>query len=111
MYKTTEKCDTQPKLVAALETIDSVKILNKDKFLGINQPEFPEIAEFCRNLEIEVNGIKYTIEWYHNYSSIESEFMCASFDSIVLNKPTWPLKSGSKLKLQLMRNDLLAVVI
>lgn len=109
--KIEERCDTQPKLVSALETIESVRILNKDKFLGINQPEFPEIAEFCRDLEIEVNGNKYTIVWYKNYSSIRSEFMEAMFDSITLHRPTFPLKADSKLKLQLSFKGQMSVVI
>ena len=108
MYKTTEICDTQEKLVSALESIDSVEILNKAEFLGLNEPE---VADFCRVLNIFVNGGEYKITWFKNYSSIESEFMRSSFDSIVLNKPTWPLEAGSKLTVQLMRQGQLAVLI
>ncbi|AUR93028.1 hypothetical protein NVP1181O_64 [Vibrio phage 1.181.O._10N.286.46.C9] len=111
MYKTTERCDTQEKLVSAIETIDTVRILNKDEFLGTQEVEFPNLPEFCRTLNIEVNGVAYKMTWFKNYSSIESEFMQSSFDSIVLNKPTWPLEVGSKLKLQLMSNSQLAVLI
>jgi len=105
MIKTKEKCDTQEKLVNALETIKSIKIINKEEFLGIDSDEF------CRNLEIEINGNKFTITWFHNYSTIESEFMSANFDSITLTKPTWPLKQGSKLSLQLHRDGQSVVVI
>ena len=108
MYKTTEICDTQEKLVSALESIDSVEILNKAEFLGLNKPE---VADFCRVLNIIVNGIEYKITWFKNYSSIKSKFMQSSFDSIVLNKPTWPVEAGSKLKVQLMRQCQLAVLI
>lgn len=111
MYKTTEICDTQEKLVSALESIDSVEILNKAEFLGLNEPEEFGVADFCRVLHIFVNSGEYKITWFKNYSSIESEFMQSSFDSIVLNKPTWPLEAGSKLTVQLMRQGQLAVLI
>ncbi|WFS86228.1 hypothetical protein vBVhaSMAG7_011 [Vibrio phage vB_VhaS_MAG7] len=108
MIKTTERCDTQEKLVSALETVNTVTILNKDQFLGINQPDF---SDFCRTLSIEIDDIEYKITWFHNYSSIKSKFMESSFDSVVLNKPTWPTEFGCKLQLQLMRADKLAVLI
>ena len=111
MYKTTEICDTQEKLVSALESIESVEILNKAEFLGTQEFEFPNFPEFCRVLNVFVNGGEYKITWFKNYSSIESEFMQSSFDSIVLNKPTWPLEAGSKLTVQLMRQGQLAVLI
>tara|TARA_R110002012_G_scaffold235596_1_gene409384 strand:+ start:891 stop:1226 length:336 start_codon:yes stop_codon:yes gene_type:complete len=111
MYKTTETCDTQEKLVSALESIESVEILNKSEFLGTQEFEFPSFPEFCRVLNIIVNGCEYKITWFKNYSSIESEFMQSSFDSIVLNKPTWPIEVGSKLTVQLMKQGQLAVLI
>lgn len=111
MYKTTERCDTQEKLVSALEAIETVTILNKDQFLGLTECEFPNVQEFCRTLMINVSGNEYKITWYKNYSGITGEFMESSFDSIVMGIPTWPTEVGSKLKLQLMNNGQLAVVI
>lgn len=109
MYKTQERCDTQEKLVSALETIKQVEILNKNDFLGLNVDAFS--SEFTRNLKIKIRGNDFTIEWYKNYSSISSEFMTAMFDSIVLTKPTFPLTSDSKLCLQLVKDGQMTVVI
>ena len=101
------KVGTQLELVSALETIESVEIVNKDEFLGI----VGYTNELCRDLHINIGEVSYVIKWYHNLSSIRSEFMQSSFDSIVLNTPTWPLRSDSKLKLQLMCRGQLAVII
>ena len=96
-------CDTQEKLVEALETLKSVEILNKDEFL--------HGKEFCRTLEIFVNGCSYTIQWYKNLSTISSVDIFSAFDSISEGYRTYPLPSDSKLTVQFSNNGHLAVII
>ena len=105
MFKTKEVVSTKEKLVSALETISTVTISNKDVFLNGR--------EFTRTLKISIGGREYSVIWYNNQSTIQSEWCEIPFDSIRTDKPTWPLtvSRGELLQLQLLSKDVTVAVI
>ena len=95
---------TQESMVSALKTIESVTIKNESAFLGLCG------SAWTRNLDIEINGNNYKIQWYHNLSNLIGEFIQVPFNSITLNSPTYPV-SNKELKLQLRKGDVTVAII
>ena len=105
MYKVDEIVNTKEKLVSALETIETVEILNMDEFIGLPG------TDFIRRLELTINGLECYVVWFHNLSNFHSKHFEIPFNTVVLHQPTWPTEMESKLKLQLkIDNQTVAVI-